>query len=61
MPVYAYRCRKCGELFESLRTMSSDDSEVECPECGSTNPRRVPSSFVNRISMGKSGNLQFPT
>ncbi len=61
MPVYQYRCRECGELFESLRDISADDKEVECPKCGGKNPRRVPSSFVNRISVGKSGSLRFPT
>ena len=34
MPMYEYRCNKCGEIFEEL--VSSDDEKVPCPKCGST-------------------------
>ena len=61
MPIYEYRCRKCGELFESFRAISDDDSGVECPKCGSANPRRVLSAFINPNSKGKSGGFRFPT
>lgn len=42
MPVYEYECERCGEHFERL-FMSPDDrpSEIECPECGSTEVHRV--------------------
>lgn len=41
MPIYAYRCRNCGEKFESLRGMNDSDTEVACPRCGAKHPLRV--------------------
>jgi putative FmdB family regulatory protein len=61
MPIYEYRCRKCGELFEAFRAISDDDTQVECPKCGSKNPHREVSAFTSRGSSGKSGKLTFPT
>jgi len=61
MPIYAYRCRECGEKFESFRGIYSDDSEVECPRCGRKKPIRVLSSVFGNISKGQQGNLRFPT
>ena len=60
MPIYAYKCRKCGEKFESFRSISDDDSEVECPKCGAKNHQRELSSFYSKGS-GSKGNLVFPT
>jgi putative FmdB family regulatory protein len=34
MPIYLYRCRKCGHRFEMLRGINEDDSGIKCPECG---------------------------
>jgi len=61
MPIYEYRCRKCGEVFESFRAISDSDKDVECPKCGGKNPHRELSAFFSRNSSGKSGNLTFPT
>ena len=33
MPVYDYKCVKCGHRFDLLRAMSSRDA-VTCPRCG---------------------------
>jgi putative FmdB family regulatory protein len=33
MPIYEFRCEKCGHEFESLQKMSDPDPDV-CPECG---------------------------
>jgi putative FmdB family regulatory protein len=41
MPIYAYRCRNCGEKFESLRGINDSDTGVACPKCGVKNPQRV--------------------
>ena len=45
MPIYEYRCRKCGEKFELRRSMTDRDSEINCPRCGKENPERVFSRF----------------
>lgn len=45
MPIYEYKCKACGEKFELLRSITDNDSEIECPKCGSEKPRRVFSTF----------------
>ena len=32
MPIYTYRCRKCGEVFEIMKKVGSNGSEV-CQYC----------------------------
>ena len=33
MPVYDYKCVKCGRRFDLLRSVSAKD-DVKCPDCG---------------------------
>lgn len=33
MPLYEYRCPKCGGGFELLRSLAERDDEAECPHC----------------------------
>ena len=34
MPIYEYRCRKCGNVFEEwVKTFDSPELKI-CPECG---------------------------
>ncbi len=35
MPIFEYRCEKCGVVFEKL-LFSGDSESVKCPECGNT-------------------------
>ena len=32
MPLYAYRCTKCGHRFEKIQSFNST-AETECPKC----------------------------
>ena len=32
MPLYAYRCTKCGHRFEKIQNFSAEP-ELECPKC----------------------------
>ena len=43
MPIYEYRCDKCGRRFEELVLTASD--EVECPHCGCGKVERLISPF----------------
>jgi putative FmdB family regulatory protein len=61
MPIYEYKCHGCGEEFEAFRAISAGDTEVSCPKCGKTDPRRKVSSFISKTSSVSSGNLRFPT
>jgi len=49
MPIYEYKCKKCGEHFEELRySRDSDkarDCEIRCPKCGTYDPERLFSVF----------------
>ena len=46
MPIYEYRCQGCGKQFEKLLQRQSDESALECPECGKRDPRRELSTFA---------------
>lgn len=51
MPLYEYRCEKCGRTFEKFRRMSEADRDVQCPYCESEEVKRELSTF----SMGGCG------
>jgi len=34
MPIYEYKCKKCGEVTSELRLMSQREDPLECPACG---------------------------
>lgn len=54
MPIFNYKCDKCGKVFETLlRTRSA---QAECPECGSKELTPAP----NRISVGHSNSNSCP-
>jgi len=50
MPIYEYRCKKCGEKFEKLVRFSTSTSEIECPKCGSQRVEKLISAFSARMS-----------
>lgn len=50
MPIFNFKCEKCGKLFETL--LKNRSEEAECPECGSKELLSAP----NRISVGRSSN-----
>jgi putative FmdB family regulatory protein len=33
VPIYEYRCKKCGHRFERMQRMS-DPHPADCPDCG---------------------------
>lgn len=45
MPIYEYRCQKCGHVFDKFVRGTSSVSEVECPECHSRDCRKNISVF----------------
>ena len=47
MPIYAYKCKKCGEKFEAMRRMQDRDEDVSCPACGREYPLRVLSNVFS--------------
>ena len=51
MPIYEYKCRKCGHTFDHLARKLSDTAE-KCPECGARNPAKQLSTFSASVSEG---------
>lgn len=45
MPIYEFRCKKCGETFEALRSMGDTGEDLACPTCGTKAPERIFSVF----------------
>ena len=50
MPIYEYECLNCGDHFELLRSMSDNDRDIKCPECGAEKVSRVFSTFATTSS-----------
>jgi putative FmdB family regulatory protein len=45
MPIYEYRCGKCGHCFERIHGVSEQDLKIDCPKCGNSEAERVMSTF----------------
>ncbi|MBW2059007.1 MAG: zinc ribbon domain-containing protein [Deltaproteobacteria bacterium] len=45
MPIYEYRCKACGHVFEMIRGISDKDEEVVCPECRRMEAEKLLSLF----------------
>ena len=45
MPIYEYRCRKCGKVFEKIQKVNEGGESLKCPHCGGQKPEKVLSSF----------------
>jgi putative FmdB family regulatory protein len=50
MPIYEYRCRKCGKRFSVLTLRVSERVTAECPKCGG----RAADRLMSRFEMPKS-------
>ncbi|GAB4238832.1 MAG: zinc ribbon domain-containing protein [Acidobacteriota bacterium] len=46
MPIYEYKCRKCGSRFEKI--VIGTRAEVVCPKCGGREVEQVVSGFAVR-------------
>ena len=46
MPIYEFKCRKCGKTFDVLFRSRDEKVIVDCPECKSTRTQRLMSAFA---------------
>lgn len=54
MPIYEFRCLKCGKIFEKLFIIGSrEKADITCPECGAESFERVMSSTNYAMGEGK--------
>lgn len=56
MPIYEFRCLKCGSLFEKLFIKPDEQVEIKCPECQSDSFERVISRTNYVMGTGNGGN-----
>ncbi|MDE3110518.1 MAG: zinc ribbon domain-containing protein [Acidobacteriota bacterium] len=40
MPLYEYKCKKCGNRFEKIESLSASDTK-KCPKCGGKAERQL--------------------
>lgn len=52
MPIYTYRCEKCGHKWDDLRPVRRKDDPAKCPECGGAGVCEV--SFRGHIQTKRS-------
>jgi putative FmdB family regulatory protein len=45
MPVYEFKCEKCGDVFEVMGSFAEREKEHTCPKCGSTEVKQAISLF----------------
>ena len=50
MPLYEYKCGKCGEIFELLRKREEANKYARCPACGARTRKRIISACAIRGS-----------
>ena len=51
MPIYEYRCTKCGDKFSLLQKMGATAAETSCPKCGATEVEKL----ISACSVGGGG------
>jgi putative FmdB family regulatory protein len=54
MPIYEYKCKKCGTRFELRLGFFHSRNSIKCPTCGSQESERIFSPFVTDSYSGKS-------
>jgi putative FmdB family regulatory protein len=52
MPLFEYRCRECGRVFEVFTQRRDQNISPACPDCGKKNVDRLLSPFAGRIGEG---------
>jgi putative FmdB family regulatory protein len=50
MPIYEYRCGKCGKKSEFITFRVSEEITEDCKHCGSEEIKRIPSRVRVRLS-----------
>lgn len=56
MPIYEYRCERCGHVFDKFVRSMSAAVEIECPQCHGRECRKSISLFGMASTSGGSAN-----
>jgi putative FmdB family regulatory protein len=56
MPIYEFKCLKCGHVFELLKLKKENEGlKMKCPKCGSSEVEKILSTMnIARSASGKS-------
>ncbi|MGM0418793.1 MAG: FmdB family zinc ribbon protein [Thermodesulfobacteriota bacterium] len=46
MPIFEYKCKKCGKIFEEIVLSSNED--INCPECKTSDVKKLISAGAVR-------------
>ena len=49
MPIYEYRCKKCGFTFEIINNSNNEKPPRLCPACGWKSPKKILSNSSFRL------------
>jgi putative FmdB family regulatory protein len=55
MPIYEFRCKHCGNVFEYLCIHSDGKNAVTCPSCGEKESEKLLSAFSTVSSNSNQG------
>jgi putative FmdB family regulatory protein len=50
MPIYEFRCKKCGDKYELKLGFFHNKKEEQCPKCGGQETERVFSAISSQSS-----------
>lgn len=51
MPLYDYKCNKCGEAFSLIMSVKEKETtKVKCPKCNAEEIKQVYLSFFTKTS-----------
>jgi putative FmdB family regulatory protein len=55
MPIFEFRCGKCGENFEVFFRSRDEKVAILCPKCGSKKAKRLMSAFAGKVGRTSAG------
>lgn len=61
MPIYSFKCKDCGAVFDFLVGVVADEEKPRCGECGSSNLEKLLTSFGVKHSGSNVGSCTTPT
>ena len=51
MPIFEFKCKNCGHIFEEFVFSSNPDAgSIICPECSNKNTDKLMSAFSSTVS-----------
>ncbi|MEA3506218.1 MAG: zinc ribbon domain-containing protein [Elusimicrobiota bacterium] len=59
MPIFNYKCNKCGSSFEEFEGVIIKEEELKCPECSNMDVEKALSTFS--VGAGKSSASPAPS